>query len=130
MTLIAEDQSITIGEFCIPMPLCCMGGKQPQTLTNRGLRAGQKCRPVSMMVDIKRKPVIHPRPPQMAICDRKTQRMNQMKPGTGERAHAPDIAGVLRDFGLKQNNVDHVKTRDMRETSNFEIAQGKSTRNV
>jgi hypothetical protein len=33
--------------------------------------------------------------------------MNQMQPRTRERAHAPDVSGVLRDFRLEKHDVQH-----------------------
>jgi hypothetical protein len=56
---------------------------------------------------IQRLPIIHPCAPQIPIIDHVSERMNQMQPRARERAHAPDVSGVLRDFRLEKHDVQH-----------------------
>jgi hypothetical protein len=67
-----------------------------------------------MVVHIERIPVVHARAPQMPVGYGEAQGMDQVQAATGERAHPAYIAGVLRDFGLEKDDVNHVsKTRPL-----------------
>jgi hypothetical protein len=52
--------------------------------------------------------VIQPGPFQPFIVHVKTERVNQMKLGTGVSAQAYDVTGVGRDFWLEQDNMEHM----------------------
>jgi hypothetical protein len=54
-------------------------------------------------------PIVHAGTLQVLVGDLETQRMDQMQPRLRDRAHASDIAGVLRDLRLKQHHVKHLR---------------------
>jgi hypothetical protein len=60
-----------------------------------------------MVVDVERIPVVHSTPPEMLIRNREAKWMNQMKPTLGDGTKATDVSRILRDFRVKQNDVQH-----------------------
>ena len=64
----------------------------------------------------------------MFVVHRKSQRLNQMQTAPGVRGQANDVAGVGRNFGLDQNNVEHrliVARRSRRPVSVTRLGTGK-----
>src|SRR5690606_1937679 len=105
--LVAEEQTIPIGIPNIPETLLGFGREQPQALRAKRTRA--KGRPVGMLVDIKRTPVVHPGAAQVPVGDLESQWMNQMKTRARQRTHPTDIAGVLRDLRIEEHDVQHAR---------------------
>ena len=44
---------------------------------------------------------------QARVVEREAQRLDQVQPRAGVRAQADDVAGVGRDFGLVEDDVEH-----------------------
>jgi CheY-like chemotaxis protein len=60
-----------------------------------------------MLMHIKGPPVIHSRPTQIPVINDVTQGVDEMQSRPGDGAHAPDVSGIGRNFGLEQHNVQH-----------------------
>ena len=105
VAFIAKDQTVAIGVFHIPVSLLCTGGKEPESL--RSMRAGVKSLPVVVVVQVEAVPVVHPAAPDLFIGYFETEGMNEMEAGTGNRTQPTDVTGVLRDFGIKEDDVQH-----------------------
>ena len=52
-------------------------------------------------------PVIQPGPPQFAVVQAKTQRMHQVQAGPAVGAQAHEVAGIGRNLGLIESQMDH-----------------------
>lgn len=100
----SEHKAVTGGEGSIPMGAFRLGGEEPEA--DGPIRGGPESRPIIMVPDIEMIPVIHSAPLEMAIGDRKSQRMDQMENTIGDGAKPPDISRILGNFRLKK---DHVK---------------------
>ena len=50
-------------------------------------------------------PVIHATPAQVTIVKRESQRLDEVEPGTGEGAKAPDVARILGYLGLEKDDL-------------------------
>jgi hypothetical protein len=53
--------------------------------------------------------VIEPRAAQQFVFERETERFDQVQARTGIRTQTNHVAGVGRDFGFVQNNVEHIR---------------------
>lgn len=102
---IPKNKAIFIRKCDIPETALNLRCEKPKTPGSH--RALPKCLPVGVLMDIQRAPIIHACTPKIAIIYDITQGVNQMQPGTGQRAHPPDIAGILGNFRLKEDNVNH-----------------------
>ena len=51
--------------------------------------------------------IVQPRPAHFGVVDGKAQRFDQVQRAAGIGAQPDDIAGVGRDFGLDENDVEH-----------------------
>lgn len=105
MAFIAKDEAIAIAVFHIPVSLLCTRGKEPESL--RSIRAGSKSLPVVVVMQVEAVPVVHSAAPDLLIGNVETEWMNEMEASTGNRTQPTDVTGVLRDFGVKEDDVQH-----------------------
>jgi len=106
---IPKNEAILICEGSIPKTVGCLCCEEPKT--SRSLRAVSKSLPVSMLMDVQGSPIVHARTPKVSIVDDVTQRVNQVQPGAGQRTHPPNIARILGNFRLEEDNVNHSDSR-------------------
>ena len=52
--------------------------------------------------------VVHSRAPEVFVGKDETQRTHQMKGCAGSGTQASDVAGVVRDFGFDQNDLQRM----------------------
>ena len=105
MAFIAKDEPVAVGIFGIPVGFLCPSGKEPQSL--RFFRAGLKCFPVVVVVQVEAVPVIHPAAPDLFVGNVETEGMNEMEARVGNRTEPPDVTGVLWDFRIEEDDVQH-----------------------
>jgi hypothetical protein len=103
---VAKDEAVTVGKLGGPEILRGFRRKQPQAA--RGDGAGAKRGPVGVFVHIERIPVVHAGAAQVAVVDRKSERVDEVQPRARERAHPADVAGILWDFWREKDDVQHV----------------------
>jgi len=102
---IPKNEAIFIRKRSIPKPAGCLCREEPET--PRSLCALSKILPVSMLMDVQGSPIVHAGATKVSIIDDITQRMNQMQPGLRQCTHPPDVAGILGNFRLEKDNVNH-----------------------
>ena len=56
--------------------------------------------------------IIEAGPLQACIIEGKAQRSDQMQPRTGVRAQANHVAGIRRDLGTMQDDIEHWRIVD------------------
>lgn len=102
---IAKNESVSVGVVCRPKTALGLRGEKPEA--PRSHRAGSKRGPILVLMDVQRTPIVHSRPAEVAIVDDITQRVNEVQPRTGQRAHPADIASVLRNLRVKKDDMQH-----------------------
>ena len=60
----------------------------------------------SVIGDIQQVPVVQPRPFQLAVVNGEAHGADEVEPGAGDGAGAGDVAGVLGDLRLDENEVE------------------------
>jgi len=68
-------------------------------------RRGETCGQIRMLGDAREFTVVEPRPSQSRLVQRETQRMNQMQARPGIGAQTDHIAGVGRNLGLVEDDM-------------------------
>src|ERR1700719_973126 len=66
-----------------------------------------------MQRHVERVQVIEPRALELAIVERKAERLDQMQRATGRRAEPGDVPGVRRNLRLDQHDVQRRVRRDV-----------------
>src|SRR3954471_12685136 len=94
-TLAAEEQAVAVLVAYIPKTAVRLGREQPEP--PRRMWARPKRRPIRVLVHIERLPIIHSRAPEVTIIDHVPQRMDEVQPRSGERAHPSDVPRVRRN---------------------------------
>ena len=103
--LISKDQSVIVRVAHIPKTLLRFCREKPEPLRRLGTRT--KCRPIGMLMDIERFPIVHPGATQIPVVDHKAERMNQVEPRTRQSTHPANITGIGRNLGLKEHDMNH-----------------------
>ena len=103
--LVSKDQSVIVRVAHIPKTLLRFCREKPELLRRLGTRT--KCRPIGMLMDIERFPIVHPGATQIPVVDHKAERMNQVEPRTRQSTHPANITGIGRDLGLKEHDMNH-----------------------
>lgn len=105
MAFVSEKESVAIGVFNIPIRVFGLGGKEPEPLGSVGTRA--KGFPVFVMMDIEVVPIVHPAAADLFIRNLKSEGIDEVESALGDGAKATDVTGVLGDFGIEENEVQH-----------------------
>ena len=103
VTFITEEKGIPRMKSRRPEVLFCMSCEEPDALRKTiGLLEGL---PGVVNRYIQMFPVIHATAPKISVFQGKAQGADQMQPGPREGTQASNISRVLRDFGLKKDDV-------------------------
>ena len=63
--------------------------------------------PIVVLLEVERMPVIHAGSTQPLVVYLETIGPNEVKAATGVGAQPPDVAGVLRNLGTEEYEVNH-----------------------
>src|SRR5687768_9505816 len=72
-----------------------------------------------MRVDVGELVIVEARALELPVVHRKAERLDQMKPAAGVGREANDVAGVGRDLGLDQDDIEHQDGGRVRATTQF-----------
>lgn len=99
--LLAEDQVRAVGIGNVAVDMAGFGGKIEE---GAGV-SGKKVVQVLVIGNVQKGPVVQARPFQLFVINGKAHGLHQMETGAGGGAGTADVAGVLRDFGLDQHDI-------------------------
>lgn len=103
VAFVAEEEAIALCVGGVPERRLCFGGEKPEAGGGEG--RGDKGVKIVMDMDIEVVPVVHTGAAQVAVGDVKAEGADQVKAGVDPCAEASDIAGILRNFGIKEDDV-------------------------
>ncbi len=101
----SEKQRVPAFKICLPERFLRLCGKEPNFVDGGGEGGFFKCAPIWVVDDVEAVPIVHAAALQLSVGDFKSQRVDQMQPGSDYGACAPDIPDILRYFRLEQDNV-------------------------
>lgn len=110
LPFVAKYKRVSIGKISIPHRLFRMGRQQPATGRRRGLPVG---RPVVVVMHIELMPIIHTASAHFLFRNGEAQWVNQMQPALGNGTHSANVASILGNLWLVQNDVQHEKQNDI-----------------
>ena len=85
------------------MNMLCLRGK----IEKRAGVFAEKIVEIFIVVNIQKMPIIQSRAFHLFVIQLETERLHHVQSRAGRGAGAADVAGVLRDFRLYQNNVEN-----------------------
>lgn len=104
MALVAEEEAIAREEGSVPEGAFGVGGKEPEPAGGGGvLLEGLKRR---MDMELKLLPVIHSGAAEVFVVEGEAEGFDEVEGSGGEGAEAADVAGVLGDFRLEEDDME------------------------
>ena len=100
----AEDESVT---RCILRQIMAYRSFGAQGEQPWGAELAQTCNPIVMNMDLRQLRIIHPGTAQLRCAEIEAERLDEVQMRADIGAQANDVAGVGRDFGLIEDDVEH-----------------------
>ena len=102
---LAEDdvRAVGVGDLAVDMPR--LGGEEK---VFSAFCFFKEIVDTVVVGDVDEIPVVESRAFEVAVGDLKAERTHQMQSGAGGGAGAGDVAGVLRDLGLKYHDIENL----------------------
>ena len=105
--LLAEEEQAPVPNGWIGIASGALGGGQPDVFR---LLGAEELIQVVPHVKVHQVPVVQPRPLHRFFTDVKAQRLDQMEPCPRGGAGPGDVAGILRDLRLYQDDIEQTTT--------------------
>lgn len=104
LRLLAEHKKIPFPVRDVAVRVFCFCRKKPKTPVGK---TGKDILDAVIIRNVDKMPVIQSRPFQIFVRNLESERADEMQSASRRRASAHDIAGVLRDLRLYQNDIEH-----------------------
>ena len=101
---LAEDQEVAVAVFDVGIAFFGFLG---EVEVSSALGAGEEVVEVVVVRQVELVPIVEPRALELCVGYLKAHRLDYMQCRAGAGAGARDVARVLRDLGLYQNNIKH-----------------------